>query len=89
MKLMINIEEVEAAPKFGIEAGYICHLRGAAYFDAPPHYSAPSPALAVARSLAICAGDLARNRVTEIELHKFIDCYWKAEIVEAIAAEPE
>lgn len=89
MKLKINIEEVAAAPEFGIEAGFICHLRGAAYFDAPQHYSAPTPALAVARSMAACACDLARNRVTEIELHKFVDCFWKSEVVETIAADPQ
>lgn len=88
-KLKINIEEVEAAPKFGIAAGYICHLRGAAYFDAPQHYSAPTPELAVARSMSICANDLARNRVTEIERHRFVDGFWKAEAIETIAADPQ
>lgn len=89
-KLKINIEEVEAAPNFGIAAGYICHLRGAAYFDAPQHHSAPTPELAVARSMAICANDLARNPVTEIEWHRFVSkTWWDAEAVETIAADPQ
>jgi len=88
MILKLNIERVESDPKFEIQAGYICHLRGAAYFDAPQHYSAPTPELAVARSMAACAHDLARNRVTKIERHGFTDAYWGSEILESIDADP-